>query len=199
MFCHGPLRLRRRPSVSRMPFLRSVRSAAGPAGRRNPYSARIARAPARAGGRAFAPARFARLIARASRRAHLLRHDRPPPVRPSLVTPGLAGPRKGGGSGGPGHDGERHGAQGPTPGMCHGMSCFVMAAAGDVIFRHGPPGLRLRCRLSVSRMPFLHRILFRSVRPAAGPAGRRDPFPRVSRAPLRGRAGAPLRRRGSRA
>ncbi len=57
---------------------------------------------------------------------------------------------------------------------CHGMSCFVMAAAGNVMFRHGPPGLRFRCRLSVSRMPFLHRVPSHSVPfapPPARPAG----------------------------
>ena len=79
--------------------------------------------------------------------------------------------------------------------ICHEVSCFVMAAAGNVMFCHGPPGLRSRRRPSVSRMAFLHRVPFRSVRPAAGPVGQRDPVSRVSRARLRARqrAFAPAR------
>ena len=50
---------------------------------------------------------------------------------------------------------------------CHEVSCFVMRPAGNVMFCHSPPRLRSRCCPSVSRMPFLHHVSFRSVPAAA--------------------------------
>ena len=72
------------------------------------------------------------------------------------------------------------------------MSCFVMARRAPLRFLSVMSERRLRIPNTV---PPSRLVPFCSLLLAAGLPGKPDPFPRVKRA----RAGAPLRRRGSRA
>ena len=61
--------------------------------------------------------------------------------------------------------GSRPGRRNGPPATCHEMSCFVMRPAGNVMFCHGPPRLRLdrRVRIPHPALSFLHRVSFHSV------------------------------------
>ena len=101
---------------------------------------------------------------------------------------------------GRGDSGGDAGRRNGVPAKCHDVSCFVMRAAGNVMFRHGPPRLRRHRHPSPSCMPFLHRISFRSLLPAAGSPPSGGSLFRAYRAPASARAGARiLRRRAFRA
>ena len=218
------------PSLSvRIPHAAPPSRSVRPAGGRDPVS-RVSRAPARPSARVCAGAVCAPDCARAAGRTSSVMTGRlcPSPLVMPGTPPGLACLREGGGIRGPGHgsagcvmechasscfacfpvlfSGRRSSLPLPFrssrrggPG-CHEMSCFVMVAAGNVMFCHVPPGLRSRRRLSVSRMLFLHRVPFRPVPfapPPARPAG--GTLFRAYRARARSPVSARLRRRGSRA